>query len=486
MARSRTTAYTIILMVPGVFLLSRLTWDYFHSAQSHTQIVASPDMAPQVLQTTPAIPGAQAQTQPQLSPEEAKARYLEVRIKNETEAKRLRAENIARLGKIIKETEQSFALTRQRRDVDAITFVKEASNRASLYLQCGDKGAAYSLYKEAVASIKNIAPATDTYEYEYPIWQFLLEYLKKCTSKSEEQSAIELLMRASDRPHAIPFFDGASRVANYLETTGRKQEALDFVLRTVRMQLNNKPSDIDSLTAWYYELDKLGLELNQTAPVEKLYREILAAAERYHAGDRTAIILPLANLSAFCIKTNKTEEGDVLAARALNMVKEEPSTCLLDKVTVIPDTYTAKNLLDKSDAFLRQAAEIKNYHFKTADPGSLTNAYRELKVKYEERNQWSRAESILELYRRAQEPGKNVEMGIFQDLFYGNMEQAAKFKNEGKSFESNICLGKADDAYLKVKNYFLKEPDQAATLSWMKTRQDRLRSLGLNDNLANQ
>lgn len=48
------------------------------------------------------------------------------------------------------------------------------------------------------------------------------------------------------------------------------------------------------------------------------------------------------------------------------------------------------------------------------------------------------------------------------NLYYGNLEEAAKLQNQNKTAEAQNALKKADDAYLKVQQYFLKEPQQSA------------------------
>lgn len=470
-------------MAPAVCLIALLTWQFFHSPLSKARIV--PTQPEQPAREEP-LPAAQAQTLNQPSPTEATAAFLERKLQLKLQEKKLLAENKERIKNILNETEQSFAEIKQRREVDPVSFVKEASQRASLYLQCDEKQKSYDLYKESLRSLKMITPSPDTSDYESPLWQFLQEYLKKTTSRAEEKDAIDRIIEVSDRKDKIPYYDGASRVSAYFEAIGRKQDAFDFAQRVIGLQLKNRPEDIDYLTAWYWELEKLGAELKQNNKVEKIHREILSAAEKYHPAERAAIIVPVANFSAFCIKNNNPVEGTALAARALELAKQETSACLLDKIAVIPDAYTAQNKLDESESFLRQATELKRSRFKNEDLNNLRNSFSELKTKYEDRNDWSHAESLLELFRLAQEPGKYSEMCMLQDLFFCYTGQASYLQGQGKTSESQEALRKADNAYLKVKEFFLKEPDQAATLAWLQTRQNRLRSLKLNDNLANQ
>lgn len=472
-------------MVPGVFLISRLVWDFLHSEQSKARIVPTQIDALQQPQT---LPPAQAQTPEQkpLSPEAANAAFLDRKLKAKQEEKRLQAENTVRLRKILEESEQSFAEVKRRKAVNPREFVKEASQRAMLYLQCGDNKAAYQLYKEALSALKTITPSADCSDYEGPLWDFLQWYLKKVTTLAEEKDAIDRILQASDRKESIPYFDGASRVSFYFSEIGRKEDGFDFAQKVINLQLKNRPEDIDSLSAWYNELDRIGQEAKHPKIIETNYREILLAAEKYHPGDRAVLIDPVAHLSAYCIKNNLPGEGDALAIRALNMAKEEPAACLLDKLSVVADAYTGQNKLDSAESFLRQAAELKKSRFKSEDPSSLSNSFRELKTKYEERNEWKKAEDLLEVYLRAQEPGKYTEIGVLQDLFFCYTGQAAHLQSLGKTGEADETLRKADRVYLKVKEYFLKEPQQSSTLGWINTRQTRLKLLKLNDNLANQ
>lgn len=482
MTPSRIQIYSILLVALVIFLLlPRLTMEFLNGAMNRTHIVSREEAQAECVKALPV-----AQNQSQLSPAELQASYLKQKLINKANETRILAENAARLKQVIKETEKSFAEVKQRKDVDPISFVKEASQRASLYLAAGDKRSAYNLYKEAVSALKDTTPMVDTYEFEDPLWRFLTEYLKTAKSKAEEQDAIERLLKASDRKGSIPYLNGSLQVENYFASIGRKQDALNFLLKVIALELKNRPEDVDSLTASSTELERLCVEIKQQDKAEKAFRDILAATEKNHRNESASVIVPLANLSAFCIKNNQLNEGDGLAARALDIAGRETNTCLLDHLAPIADSYTATNSLDKCESFLNKVSDIKSNHFKSVELSYLTNSYRELKTKFEERNQWNRAESLLERFKLAQEPGKYSEMCMLQDLYYGNLEEAAKLQNQNKTAEAQNALKKADDAYLKVKQYFLKEPQQSAVQDWIKTRQNRLKALGLQDNLPNQ
>lgn len=482
MTPSRIQIYSILLVALVIFLvLPRLTMEFLNSAVNRTHIVSREEAQAESVKALPV-----AQNQSQLSPAELQASYLKQKLINKANETRILAENAARLKQVIKETEKSFAEVKQRKDVDPISFVKEASQRASLYLAAGDKRSAYNLYKQAVTALQDTTPMLDTYEFEDPLWRFLTEYLKTATSKAEEQDAIERLLKASDRKGSVPYLNGTLQVENYFASIGRKQEALNFLLKVIALELKNRPEDVDSLTASSTELERLCVEIKQQDKAEKVFRDILAATEKHHRNDSASVIVPLANLSAFCIKNNQLNEGDSLAARALDIAGRETNKCLLDQLAPIADSYTATNSFDKCESFLKKISDIKSNHFKSVELSYLTNSYRELKTKFEERNQWSRAESLLEQFKLAQEPGKYSEMCMLQDLYYGNLEEAAKLQNQNKTAEARNALKKADDAYLKVKQYFLKEPQQSAVQDWIKTRQNRLKALGLQDNLPNQ
>ena len=181
---------------------------------------------------------------------------------------------------------------------------------------------------------------------------------------------------------------------------------MDFLIRIVGLVLKNRPEDVDSLTASSIELECICVGLKQQGQREKVDREILAATEKYHPNQGASLIVPVARLSAFCIKNNQQQEGDFLAEKALNLAKDDTVTCLLDNLAVIADSYTSSNKLDKAEHLLREAAAIKSKHFKTVELSYLSNSYRELKVKYEERGQWNLAESLLEQFKLAQVPGK--------------------------------------------------------------------------------
>lgn len=466
-----TMALVVILLLP------RLTTEFLNRLVNQTHIEPRAE-AEALNRTNPA-----ARAQPQQSAAELKAASLEQKLISKANQQRLIAEDVERFKQIIKETEKSFAEIRQRKKVDPISFIKEASERAGLYLQIGDKHSAFNLYKEAVLSLKEITPTPDTSQFEDPLWQFLLEYLKTVKSKEEERDAIERLLRASDRKQSIPYIGGSFQIASYFASMGRKQDALDFLLKVIALELKNRPEDVESLTASSIELEGLSFEMKQQVQVEKVYRDILAATEKHHANQGASIILPLANLSAFCIKNDQLEEGHRLAERALKIAEDETSTCLLDKLAIIADSYTVSNQLDKAERFLRKATDIKMNRFKNVELSPLGNSYRELKTKYEERGQWTVAESFLEQFRLAQVPGKYSEMCVLQDLFFGNIEEAGRLQSLGKNTEAQDSLRKADDAYLKVKTYFLKEPQPTVVQSWVETRKNRLKALGLSDSL---
>jgi len=445
------------------------------------------------LKYNPIIPKAEAgdlapvnsvsRSQHQQSAVELKARFLEQKLIGEANQKRLLEENARRLKQILKESEASFIEIRKRKVVDPISFIKEASERGSMFLQIGEKQSAYNLYKEAVRSLRGTGPTTDTSQFEDALWQFLLEYLKAVQSREEERDAIDRLLNASDRKQSIPYIGGSFRIADYFKTAGRQQEAVDFLVRIIGLVLKNRPEDVDSLTASSIELDCINVGLKQTDRLEKVNREILAATEKHHPNQGASVIVPLARLSAFCINNNQQQEGDLLAERALNLAKEDTVTCLLDKLAVIADSYTASNKLDKAEHFLREATEIKSKHFKTAELSSLGNSYRELKAKYEDRGQWTLAEPLLEQFKLAQVPGKYGEMCVLQDLFFGNLYEAGRLQSLGKNTEAQHSLNRADEAYLKVKEYFAREQEAAPVEDWVRTRQNRLKKLGLNDNL---
>ena len=106
-----------------------------------------------------------------------------------------------------------------------------------------------------------------------------------------------------------------------------------------------------------------------------------------------------------------------------------------------------------------------------------------MKTKYEERGQWSKAEALLELFRQAQEPGTYAELCVLQDLMLGEMEEAASLHKQGKKEEADRLLNKSDQAYLKVRQYYLGNNDKSLLESVSQNRKERLRSLGLENNL---
>lgn len=481
MSLSRIPIFSISIMAVVVFLLLPfLTMEFLNFKLKQNHIV--PRAEAEDLSTVHPV----SRSQPQLSADELKARFLEQKLIGRANQKRLLEENAQRTKQILKESENTFVEIKKRKVVDPISFIKEASERASMYLQIGDKQSAYQLYKEAVQSLRGTGPTIDTTQFEDPLWQFLLEYLKAVQSKEEERDAINRLLNASDRKQAIPYIGGSFRIADYFKTVGRQQEAVDFLIRIVGLVLKNRPEDVDSLTASSIELESICVGLKQQGQREKVDREILAATEKYHPNQGASVIVPVARLSAFCIKNNQQQEGDFLAEKALNLAKDDTVTCLLDNLAVIADSYTSSNKLDKAEHLLREAAAIKSRHFKTVELSYLSNSYRELKVKYEERGQWNLAESLLEQFKLAQVPGKYGEMCVLQDLFWGNIDEAGRLQSLGNSTEAQNFLKKADEAYLKVKEYFAKEPQASAVQDWIKTRQNRLKALGLNDNLPGQ
>ncbi len=478
---SRIPIFSISIMAVVVFLLLPfLTMEFLNIKLKHNHVVPSAEAGDLVIVES-GLP-----SRPQQSAAELKARFLEQKLIDRSNQKILLEENAQRLKQILKESETSFVEIKQRKSVDPISFIKEASERGSMYLQIGDKQTAYHLYKEAVQSLRGTGSAIDTAQFEDPLWQFLLEYLKTVESKEAERDAIDRLLNASDRKQSIPYIGGSFRIADYFKTVGRQQEAVDFLIRIVGLVLKNRPEDVDSLTATSIELECISVGLKQQGQLEKVDREILAATEKYHPNQGASVIDPLARLSAFCIKNNQQKEGDLLAEKALILAKEDTVTCLLDKLAVIADSYTGSGKLDKAEHLLREAAEIKSKHFKTVELSYLNNSYRELKAKFEERGQWTSAESLLEQFKLAQVPGKYGEMCVLQDLFFGNLDEAGRLQSLVKGTEAQNSLKKADDAYLKVKEYFAKEQQASAVQDWFKTRQNRLKTLGLNDNLNGQ
>ena len=135
MTPSRIQIYSILLVALVIFLLlPRLTMEFLNGAMNRTHIVSREEAQAECVKALPV-----AQNQSQLSPAELQASYLKQKLINKANETRILAENAARLKQVIKETEKSFAEVKQRKDVDPISFVKEAYQRASLYLDAGDK-----------------------------------------------------------------------------------------------------------------------------------------------------------------------------------------------------------------------------------------------------------------------------------------------------------------------------------------------------------
>ncbi len=133
--------------------------------------------------------------------------YYEIKLLQRAHQKKLEEENVARIKELLKLDSKSFLETWRRRDLDPVTFIREAANRGNLYLACGDTYAAYSLYKEAVRSLKQFqsTDSAGSQNIEDPLWQLLLNYLKTTVRESEEREAIHRILKASDRPGAVPY-----------------------------------------------------------------------------------------------------------------------------------------------------------------------------------------------------------------------------------------------------------------------------------------
>lgn len=450
-----------------------------------------------------AVPSALAQSsqdaqKPSQNTQHSKANpqqnFYEIKLLQRAHQKKLEEENVARIKELLKLDSKSFLETWRRRDLDPVTFIQEAANRGNLYLACGDTYSAYSLYKEAVRSLKRF-PSTDgtgradSQNIEGPLWQLLLNYLKTTVRESDEREAIHRIMNASDRPGAVPYVSGASNVAEYFIGSGRRKNAIDLLDCVLAMILKNKPADNENLCAASYEferinsLNRMPAAAKRIKEVEQAWIKVLDAAKKHHAEDRAILIEPMAHLSGFYIRYDDRSKGDKLAEQALKLAAAKEGNCILDRLYLISEAYLERNEIEKADEFLRTIAQIKCNQFKRTEFCYLPNSYRQLKTRYEERGQWSKAEALLELFRQAQEPGTYAELCVLQDLMLGEMEEAASLHKQGKKEEADRLLNKSDQAYLKVRQYYLGNNDKSLFESVSQNRKERLRSLGLENNL---
>lgn len=438
-----------------------------------------------------AVPASLAQSsqeaqQSQTNPQQT---FYEIKLLKRTHQRKLEEENVARIKELLKLDSKSFLETWRRRELDPTTFVKEAANRGSLYLACGDRYSAYRLYKEATLYLKRTDPSTDSQQIESSLWQLLLSYLKTTLREGDEREAIEKLVSASDRPGAVPYISGASTVAEYFIASGRRQSAIDLFSRLLSMILKNRPADTETLCAAGSEFERIN-SLNRMPraalpikQVEQAWAKVLEAAKQHHAKDRSNLIEPMAHLSSFYIRYDELSKGEKLAAEALKLATEEKENCILDRLYLIADAYLDCNEIETADQFLRAITKVKNAQFRRVALCYLPSSIQQLKTKYEERGQWARAQSLLELFIQAQEPGTYAEVSILQELLFCEMEEAASLNKHGKQEEAAQTLKKSDDVYLKVRHFYLANNQKANLESFSKHRKDRLKNLELENNL---
>jgi TonB family protein len=382
------------------------------------------------------------------------------------------------------EADKRLIEARSKAEVDPVGLLRAEISAAVAHLGNEDRQTAQNLAKEAMGAYSKLSPSDIDYRVSDSLWRYVQQQLRQAKTKKDESVVYEYVdateRAGTTRGHvSLHMYE----IVRHFTELHRKADAVSFLEYVLQKRTEGKAS-LASVSDVASQLVRLYKETGETEKAAKLRDKLASLAETQIGTEDPQQFSALLQASSVCFNSNDYIHGDRLLQKAFSFVeqgKASPRSRDYSMLAQIARNYLIGGKMDESDNLVRKSIEIASkFPSRSSDLLWFYSVISELSSKYEQMQEYDRAESLLK-FVQAHTPADSPAMSTVRNLSDLYLQRAAAMKNQGKISESKRLLAESDRLFQQELASY--NANSHAIESAHFSRKERMNQLGLSDSL---